>query len=623
MSDVPGTSEASTAERVGDTRSWQAVARRSAAVVVDFVRLVIADPVREGRLRAERWPRGLLPVAIAAFAGYALAAVGIMTAGAVRATSELTASAGAISLPAWTVGPMLALAVLAIALAQTAALHVPAWLMILLTTVTSLVLLSAGANDFEGGLVSTGRIASVVAVAGIWALVAMRRRRRYAWGEFAIVFALVAVGIGVAAANTARRAAEFGIEAGPLTLAGIMQNIGILAYPAAIAAGAAVAQLACTMATESVSSVRRNLPVVIGGVLLAGLIVWRGWALVAVFASPAPIGVVPIVSAVLLLAVVAGSWMLLARVRGRVELPSPVELESRFGAVAQAIAALLVIGIVPTTILYMLTGILYTVTFDDVVSAWPSAAADVIGDELVIWSVRLAVGAGLVWLAFRGARRGATTTPELFAAIGIVTAAVAGLGLLGLADLLWTGPALTVVVTIAAFALLMAWGARRRLTVERGAALGTALLIAALFDQRTFVEDPLRALFGFTGLAFVLFGFVWSMLTGGAVANRTSRRYPRPSRVLFYLANALFGVTVLAFAALARDPDAVIDLGPPAMLGDDLLGTGLLTAALLAALATALLPSLTSAGAVRDADRDADRDAAKAPASGDESPRAR
>lgn len=559
-------------------------------VVRDFLVHVLVEPVRDGRMRAERWPRGLAPVAVIAFAGYALAGLAVVGAAQLRTVGELSASTGAaaLSLPAWTVGPVVVLVVLALSLAQTAALHVPLWLAVVVTALSSLILVSVGANDIDEGLLSPGRIAAVLATAALWVLLLVRRRRRYAWGEFAVVFALITVGIGVGARNTTQGAADFGIESGPVILASIMQNIGSLAYPAALAAGAAVAQLACSMATESVASVRRHLPVAVGAVLLGALLVWRGWVLVGQFTSGEPVEPAPLIAAVILLAAVSGGWLLVGRIRGTADRPLPAELESRFGEVAQAIAAVLVIAILPTTFLFMLTSIIYAVTFDDAAASPPATMATLLGDERVVWATRLAIGAGLIALAVRDARRGRRTTPELYVAIGVVCVSVAVLALTGLQRLVWTGAALTIVVTAAAVVLLGWWLARRRLTASRGVAIGVALLIAALFDQRTFVEDPLRAVFGFTGLAFVLFGFVWSMLTGAGRANGTSRRYPRSSRVLLFLANALFGVTVLAFAALARDPDATVNLGAPAALGDQLLGTGLLTVALIASLAAAV-----------------------------------
>jgi len=573
-------------------------------VVRDFVVHVVVEPVRDGRLRAERWPRGLAPVVIIALAGYVLAAVGVVAAGGIRQASDLTASAGtfALSLPAWTVGPLLALVVLALALAQTAALRVPWWLAIIVTVLSSLVMISVGVTDASiDTAITPGRVAAALATVSLWVLLFVRRRRLFAWGEFAIVFAVITIGIGVGAWNTTRGAADFGLEAGPVTLASIMQHIGTLAYPAALAAGAAVAQLSCAMATQSVASVRRRLPAVAGLALLAALVVWRVWAIAAGFASGDGAEIGAILAAVLLFAAVAGSWVALARVRGAADPPETTVLESRFGEIAQGIAALLVIGILPTTFLYMVTSIIYALTFDDALSTPPATVADVLGDQRVIWAVRLVIAGGLLFAAVRAARRGRRTTPELYASMGIVCLAMSVLALAGFDRLAWTGFALTVVVTVAAVALLVAWIAKRSLTPARGAAIGVALLIAALFDQRTFVEDPLEWVFGFTGSAFVLFGFVWALLTGGSRANGTSRRYPRSSRVLLLLANALFGVTVLAFAALARDPDATVNLNAPLLLGDDLLGTGLLTAALLASLATALAPGAPPATGEPDA----------------------
>ncbi|WP_243077081.1 hypothetical protein [Microbacterium sp. SS28] len=591
----------------------RAVVRPVVGVVRDFIGHVVVGPVREGRLRIERWPRGLGPVIAIALAGYVLAAVAVVAAGAIREASELTASAGtyALSLPAWTVGPILALVVLALSLAQTAAVRVPLWLGIIVTALSTLVIVSTGVTDTSlDSAVTPGRVAAVVAVAGLWVLFVVRRRRRYAWGEFAAVFVLITIGIGVPAWNMTRAAAAFGIEAGPVTLASLMQNLAPLAYPAALAAGAAVAQLSCAMATQSAASVRRHLPVAVGAALLGALVLWRLWAMVAGFASGEATEAVPFLTATLLVVAVAGSWALVARLRGSSAPPETAALESRFGEISQGIAALLVVGILPTTVLYMLTSILFTVTFDDGIAAPPTALADAIGGRTVTWGLRLAIGLALLVVAARAARQGRTTTPELYASMGVVVVAMSALALAGLERLMWVGFALTVVITVAALALLTAWIVRRRLTPARGAAIGVALLIAALFDQRTFVEDPLKWAFGFAGSAFLLFGFVWALLTGGGRANGTSRRYPRSSRVLLFIANALFGVTVLAFGALARDPDAGVDLNAPLLLGDEMLGTGLLTAALLASLAGAVAPRRTPARPPAETAQGADAGAA-------------
>lgn len=583
----PAAAPAPPPRRRGARGALASVALPIARVVGDFVGAVVVRPVRDGRLRMRRWPRGLAPVGIVALAAYALAAVGVVAASVIRSFGPLAAD-GDISFPVLAVGPVLALVVLALSLAQTAALHSPLWLAIAISTLMTLVLISIGVNDTDGSLVSPGRIAAVVAALGLWALLPLRRRRRYAWGEFVVVFALTATGVAVPIWQTVRRSARFGLDAGPMTLASTMQSVGLLAIPAAVAAGAAVAQLSCAMATQSATSIRRHLPVSVGAVLLVALVGWRVWALAAAFAANEAGTWQSIASALVLIVVLVGLWRVVALVRPQPSRPSAAALEGEFSSVAQPIAAVLTIGVVPATFCYIAAGIAYSLTFTDGPTQALTRIGDLFSAAVVVSLTRLAIGLALIVIGLWQARRARHVLPELFVSIGLVIVSRSVFALVGAQDWLWTGQAITVVVTATAVGMLAWLLIRRRLTPGRAAPLGVALLLAALFDQRSFVEDPLRAVFGFTGAAFILFGFVWSMLTGGGTANGTSARYPRSVRVLFYLANALFGITVLAFTALARDPGATIQLDAVAGLGSGTLGNGLLAAALLASLSGAL-----------------------------------
>lgn len=298
---------------------------------------------------------------------------------------------------------------------------------------------------------------------------------------------------------------------------------------------------------------------------------------------------IPAASSVLLVVLTGMLWYLLARLRGgRRAVPSATRLADRTGAVAVPVAAGLAITLAPLVVTLLATQILfaYGVPLEAVVGA--QVVVGLLTTSTAIAIVRLLVGVTLLVLAVVLARRGTRTIPELIGGIGIVTTMVAVAGLLGLGDWLWTSGGLTAVATIGCFALLAWFAIRRTLTMPRVTGLTVALLLAAFFEQRDFVSDPLGAVLGFTGVAFVLFGFLWSFLTGGASANKTSSRFPRPSRVLLFLANSFFGVTVLAFTALARNPDASINLGVFAGIGDQVFGTGLLVGALLSVLAAVL-----------------------------------
>jgi hypothetical protein len=123
---------------------------------------------------------------------------------------------------------------------------------------------------------------------------------------------------------------------------------------------------------------------------------------------------------------------------------------------------------------------------------------------------------------------------------------------------------------------------RRQLTPQRALALAGMLILSALFSYRDFITDPLGAVLGFSGAALVLFGLTWDLFTGSGWANRESRRFPRPTRVLLVLTNYVLSMTVLAYAALIRDGSTTIYFDPFAQFGDLIFGTGLIAAAAIA-----------------------------------------
>ncbi len=556
------------------------------SMIVEVFDHVLAEPYREGRLRAKAWPTGLRPIVVIAICGYVLAVLGIVLSGPLRESLELSVTVGAatLSFPRPVLWMLLLLVVLAMALLQTAALHVTGWLATAATGLTVLVLLFAGGPDTES-ILSPARVTTIVVSIGIVVLTVVRRRHGFAWWEFAVILPAIGFAFAVATGRAIALSAPNGIDFGPTMLSLTMSTLGQLAVPAAIAAGAAVAELSASTALWAVGVVRRRLPAMALVIALGIVIVWRVWALGQALVAGEGLGAPALASSVLLVAVVAALWYLLARVRGgRRLVPSASRLVDRMGTVATPIAAGLAISLAPLVVTLLVTQILfaYGVPLEAVVG--PQSIVGLLTTSTAIALVRLAVGVVLVVLSVILARRGARTTPELIGGIGVVTVTVALAGLFGLGDWLWTSDGLTAVATIGCLLLLAWFAVRRSLTIRRVTGLTVALLLAALFDQHDFVSDPLGAVLGFTGIALVLVGFLWSFLTDGGSANETSAKYPRPSRVLLFLANSVFGVTVLAFTALARNPNASINLGAFAEIGDQLFGTGLLVGALLAVL---------------------------------------
>lgn len=566
------------------------------SIVVEVFDHVLGEPYREGRLRAKAWPVGLRAIVVLAIAAYAVAVLVIVFSGQLRESLELSVTVGysTLSFPRPMLWLLLFLVVFSTALLQTAALHVSTWLSVAITVLVVLILQFASVPD-STTLFSPGRIATTLAGVGIIVFTILRRRYRFVWWEFVVVLAVIGLAYAIAAGRVVAQSAPNGIDFGPIMLSLTMSTLGQLAVPAAIAAGAAIAELSASTALWAVGVVQRRLPALAVMIGLGLVILWRLWSLVVTFTGPEATTLVQLVVSVLLVSTIVALWWLLSRVRGRRRLvPSATRLVDRMGTVALPIAGALAITLAPLVITLLVVQVLFGYGVSLEVLVAPQAIVALLSTSMAVNVVRLLVGITLGVLSLVLARRGIRTIPELIGGIGIVAITVALSGFTGLGAWMWTSRGLTEVATVGCFALLLWFGIRRTLTMHRATGLTVALLLAALFDQRDFVSNPLGAVLGFTGVAFVLFGFLWSFLTGGGSANSTSRKYPRPSRVLLFLANSVFGVTVLAFTALARNPNASINLGEFAKIGDQLFGTGLLVCALLSVVAAVLADRMPS-----------------------------
>jgi hypothetical protein len=588
--------------------------RRIGTALTRFWSGLISTPIRDGRLRDTGWPAGLRPVVVVGVAAFSLAVLLILLAPAIRAASPLSVTVGAtvLSLPRLVLPTIFWLIILSVALVQSAALHLRARTAVVLTGMTVLVLLFLGSLDLgadgEGGVgVTPGKVVSIVAAVALVVLTVVRHRRGFAWWEFPTVLALVATAAIVALGRSAEQSAAFGLDFGPPTASLVMSSIGQLAVPAALAAGVAVAEFAITAATAAVAALQKaptpaapsmdppatpspptSLPPAVRAVpvlLLVAFLLVAGWRvaelvlalLLGVGAALDP-GDLPLSAAIV--GVIALLWWVLARARGDSAARISTVM-SHLDSVAFPVAVALTVTLAPVVALLLLVQVLNAWGLDPAATGGALVLADALRSSLALAVVRLGVGLGLIVLAVLLARRGRRGAPELLAAIGVLAILSAAPSVLE-SRLPWSSPALAVVVALATIALAIALAVRRRLTARRLALLLTALLLSAAAAWRDVLADPLSAVIGASGLALVLFGFVWGFLTDADITHGDSRAYPRPTRVLLFLANAVFGVTVLAYGALARSVDAGIDLDAFAQFGDQLLGTAVILAAVMA-----------------------------------------
>jgi hypothetical protein len=198
---------------------------------------------------------------------------------------------------------------------------------------------------------------------------------------------------------------------------------------------------------------------------------------------------------------------------------------------------------------------------------------------------RAGLGVVLVGLALRSARRGRPGTGLLLCAVAVMLWARvvrwASGGVLNAGD---GADVLNLLATALLLVLIAGFLLRRTLTPQRALTLSSALVLSALLGSHDFISDPAGALLGFSGAALVLFGLTWGLLTDSDFANRGSRRFPLPSRVLLVLANVILAIGVLAYTSLTRDQSVTVNLDAFATLGDEVLGTALMAATFIAVL---------------------------------------
>lgn len=573
--------------------------RRVATGVRRFWDGLIAEPIDRGRLRDTGWPAGLKPIVVVGVVAFCIAVLLILTSPLIRAAAPLTVSVGSLvlSLPRIMLPTIFWLIIVSVALMQTAALHTRARTTVVLTTMASLVLLFIGSLDLvsvSGAVwLTAGKVSSVLAVIALLVLVVVRRRARFAWWEFPVVLAITGIASVIAIGRSSAQSAPYGIDFGPTTASLVMSSIGQLAVPAALAAGVAVAEFAINASTSAVAAIERpsarsrerGVLRAVPLVLIGAFVLVAAWRIVElVIASVSGIGAVvelaDVPVSIGIVAAVALLWWGLARVRRGA--PSTIDhVMLRLDDVGFPVAVALTITLAPVVILLVSAQVLVAWGVDNAAVGGVFVIADLLRGTAALTVVRILVGIMLLIAAVIAARRGSRGLPELLSAIALI-AVLSVLTELTEVALSWSYEGVAAVVAVGTLILTIVLAVRRQLDARRIALLTVALLLSAAAAWRDLLADPLSALIGASGIALVLFGFVWGFLTDADITHRESAAYPRPARVLLFLANAVFGVSVLAFGTLARDLDAGINLDAFAQFGDELLGTALILVAVMA-----------------------------------------
>ena len=546
-------------------------------------RQTLVQPIEQGRLRDLEWPYGLRSIVLAGYIVFVIAGLMVVFSGLIREHSTLIVSGSSLGLPEQMVWPLVLLLSFGVASLMAAAQHGPWWLKVLGLLFTLMVmgtwsLRSPSLVGWAGWPV----IAAGLMVAMLL-LVIIRWRRGFAWWEFAIMWALVGLGMTIGVAET-REAKVYGSDLNPLNLQQTAAVLGYLALPAATFAGASVAEVtvrATVAATQNAQRfAKQGWPYLILIVVLCVRLIQCVWLIAE--RDPVVEGLTALLWASALVAAFAVVGLIMLRLSRRQQAtPVVSELGDELGRVGFTIAAALIAVTLPVQVFLSVLQVL--------ASLEPGGAASQLSFDItplltrVVDPSRVLVGVVLIILAVRAARRGRSGRALVLGCIGVMLVALARQLVFGDRTPAPINPdALNLVASAVVVVAVVILLVRRSLTPQRALALSGMLILSALFSYRDFISDPLGAVLGFSGAALVLFGLTWDLFTGSGWANAESRRFSRPTRVLLVLTNYVLTMTVLAYAALIRDGSTTIYFDPFAHLGDLIFGTGLLAAAAVA-----------------------------------------
>lgn len=557
----------------------------------DVWRITLVEPIREGRLQPRGWPRGLAAILAAVMVVYVLLTLAAAFAVPLRQAGDLSVSPSTPhSLPTLAIPLLLTGLLLSFSLAHTAALHTSWWLRaVLFLTGASATFFFVG-PAFDRPLQMAGSILSYLA---LLVFTIVRARRDYAWWEFWVVTLLVAVAALLPLAGGSTVSVS---DLRPVGLAGALTSLQPLAMPAILVAGTAPAQIVVTGAVAASTRPVGNRLFWAGAAVVA---VWFGVSLAQSSAELRPSGLLGV--AACLIAVAAGLAGMLRRARQQHPAP-PADYPETWGAWLYPIAIALVamsLVILPFAVARSVLPMLgqgqspVAMALDALWFGW------IDNNPGVLWRALLGVVALVIaWRISRAGRLGEAGFLVSFAAAVLLDAA----GLLPGGDFLLdrTPSGFAAVAGVAALAVGVWLAIRGRLTRERAAAVLTVLLLAVLYPHGDILSDPTSAVAVLSVPLVVLLGLTWRIFTDAGFTRGGSRHFPRPTRVLLYLANSLFAVTSIAFLALARGTGTDIDTSKWNNLAVTVLGDSLFVVALVAATWLAVRPPANAAGTTQE-----------------------
>ena len=181
---------------------------------------------------------------------------------------------------------------------------------------------------------------------------------------------------------------------------------------------------------------------------------------------------------------------------------------------------------------------------------------DLLSDAIPIVASLLCLGFG-VWLLRTGSQRlGRRRSRELGSGLLILGAWNLPAWIEASTDLSWgfSYPTIDLSVTIAALAwLLVRW---RKVDLAEVSLLLAVVVFSWLVISRGDYLSFLGGLLGLPGVVVVVFGILYTLLSGSGFTTESSKRLPRESRTLMFVGYLLLSVTILNWLEVIHEPQS-------------------------------------------------------------------
>ncbi len=519
---------------------------------------VLVTPVRSGTLALRTHPASIVGITWVVTAIVGILIVTIMAANPLREMSDFIAvvdSAGNSVVPAFLVPAMLLLLALSSALVLAGSQRLRLSLRIAILVAVTAILANLIASSMTVNSEGSGAWIPWVALATIAGYsFAIWTQRTNAAIDFLVLLVLALI-VAVSAyrgfiAGTEVIETRFDL----ITTSTLLVTLTSLALPIAFTSGLSATQLGVSIATQATEFVSRRVSARVASLILVVAIVWQVMAITpGLMQRWGELGLARSLGAVMGALLVIGLAVLCWRFAHRA---GGVSTEPDAATIAVAVAVPIAYTIMaPVLISNVLALIGATVALGRSAEMQSTVVVlvEATGSDTAIVLARMAVVVGLCVTALITRRRGQVRlTAVLLIDALMITLIVFLRGPMLALGLDWSVAELGNIGLLIGIVTLMVWGARRALSPHRLTILFTIVLLSALLRQADYFAVPVGFLIGASAMALLIVGLVWGFLTDGGATHEDTARSPRDGKLLLFLGTFLFGIAIVAWAAIGK-----------------------------------------------------------------------